>query len=86
MADDLMSQLLTAGAGTLAGGGVSAIAVRFLFASFKEQLTELATTVKDAVEKNDERHEKHVGELATMKAAIDAAHRRLDELSARRRR
>lgn len=84
MADDLVSQLLTAGVGTVAGGGVSAIAVRFMFASFKEQLTELTATLKDSVEKNDQRHENNIGERANMKAAIDAAHRRIDALEGRR--
>lgn len=83
MSDDAMTQLLTAAGGTIAGGGASAVAVRFLFASFKEQLTELTRTLKDFVDKSDSRHETTIGELANMKAKADAAHHRIDELARR---
>lgn len=92
MADDAISELLSALGGAGAGTAGAVVAVRMTLASFKEQLTELTRSMRDHVEKSDKRHEDSIGERATMKSQIDAAHRRtddvvrrLDELERRRR-
>jgi hypothetical protein len=83
MADDMMSELLGALGGAGAGGVGAVVAVKMTLASFKEQMTELARAMREHVEKSDKRHEDSIGERATMKSSIDAAHRRADELARR---
>lgn len=83
MADDTVSELLGALGGAGAGGVGAVVAVKMTLASFKEQMTELARSMREHVEKSDKRHEDSIGERATMKGSIDAAHRRTDELERR---
>jgi hypothetical protein len=82
MADDAMAQLLSALGGAGAGGTGAVVAVRFLFASFKEQLTELTQSMKALIDTANKRHEENISERANMKASIEAAHRRIDALEA----
>lgn len=84
MADDAIATLLTTGGSMVAGGGVSAVAVRFLFASFKEQLVDMTRTLKEFIDKSEGRHEKLIERIAAIEAKADAAHRRLDERQRRR--
>jgi outer membrane murein-binding lipoprotein Lpp len=78
--------MLTTGASVVAGGGVSALAVRVLFTSFKEQLDGMARTLKELVEKSDARHEKLIERITTAENEAKAAHRRLDEMQRKGRR
>lgn len=85
MSDDAMVQVFATGGSVVAGGGVSAVMVRFLFASFKEQLSEISATLKASITKGDERHERLLERITTVENEAKAAHRRLDEMQRRRK-
>jgi hypothetical protein len=86
MADDVLSQALAAGGSIVAGGGASALVIRLMFASIKEQLVEIATTLKAIDNKGDERHERVIERLALVEAKAQRAHDRLDDEQVPRRR
>lgn len=79
MADDSLMSMLGTGGSVAGGGVVSAVVVRALFASFKEELRDLSAAVRAFIAKSDDRHEKILERLAAVEAVATAAHRRLDE-------
>lgn len=86
MADDTLTSAATHGAALLGGGGMSAWVVRLIFGGFNKRLDDIEKTLKELVEKSDNRHEKLIVELAEVKRDAQAAHRRIDELLTKRRR
>jgi hypothetical protein len=84
MADE-MSSAVTHGLALVSGGGLSGLVVRLLAGSFLKRLDDIEKTLKELVEKSDKRHEALLERLVHVEGKADAAHRRIDELSRRRR-
>lgn len=85
MSDPSITDALTYGGSLLAGGGISSIVVRFLFADVAKRLDRIEKTLEDAGKQQDARHESMVERMVRVETKADAAHRRLDELGQRRR-
>ena len=85
MSDDLVNTALTAGGSLITGGGITAWAVRLLFAGFGTRLDKIEKTLEELSRVGSERHESMIDRLARVESKADAAHRRLDDYPATRR-
>lgn len=84
--DDSFNSAMSHGLAVLSGGGIAGVVVRMLAGSFLKRLDDIEKTLRGLDDKVDTRHEKLIVEMERLRSMAEVAHKRLDEMGARRAR